>query len=174
MSPVYLGDYVTLEAGTGIVHSAPAYGVESFFNLRNITFSGLLVDGWDVANFFSNVQNVGSVVNFNPGTPTTRNYALTGTWDKRANAVPCGAVTLNTPTIGSGGTSVTLRWSGSATRYLVRYRIAGAQQWTYVQTTATSLVVSTTALQSYVWQVIGGCDSTQTISNYTAQGSFHT
>ncbi|HEX5476776.1 MAG TPA: class I tRNA ligase family protein, partial [Burkholderiales bacterium] len=28
LSPVYLGDYVTLDAGTGIVHSAPAYGVE--------------------------------------------------------------------------------------------------------------------------------------------------
>jgi len=30
MSPVYLGDYVTLDTGTGIVHSAPAYGVEDF------------------------------------------------------------------------------------------------------------------------------------------------
>jgi isoleucyl-tRNA synthetase len=29
-SPVYLGEYVTTESGTGIVHSAPAYGVEDF------------------------------------------------------------------------------------------------------------------------------------------------
>jgi len=29
-SPVFLGDYVTLDAGTGIVHSAPAYGVEDY------------------------------------------------------------------------------------------------------------------------------------------------
>ncbi|MEO7760940.1 MAG: isoleucine--tRNA ligase, partial [Casimicrobiaceae bacterium] len=29
-SPVYLGDYVTLEAGTGVVHSSPAYGVDDF------------------------------------------------------------------------------------------------------------------------------------------------
>ncbi len=29
-SPVFLGEYVTLDAGTGIVHSAPAYGVEDF------------------------------------------------------------------------------------------------------------------------------------------------
>ncbi|MBI3140956.1 MAG: isoleucine--tRNA ligase [Rhodocyclales bacterium] len=29
-SPVYLGDYVTLDAGTGVVHSAPAYGLEDF------------------------------------------------------------------------------------------------------------------------------------------------
>ena len=29
-APVYLGDYVTLEAGTGVVHSSPAYGVDDF------------------------------------------------------------------------------------------------------------------------------------------------
>jgi isoleucyl-tRNA synthetase len=34
LSPVYLGDYVTLEQGTGIVHSAPAYGVEDFQSCR--------------------------------------------------------------------------------------------------------------------------------------------
>ncbi len=33
-SPVYLGEYVTLEQGTGIVHSAPAYGVEDFESCR--------------------------------------------------------------------------------------------------------------------------------------------
>ncbi len=33
-SPVYLGDYVTLEQGTGIVHSAPAYGIEDFVSCR--------------------------------------------------------------------------------------------------------------------------------------------
>ena len=33
-SPVYLGDYVTLDAGTGIVHSSPAYGVEDFDSCR--------------------------------------------------------------------------------------------------------------------------------------------
>ncbi|QJQ05188.1 isoleucine--tRNA ligase [Undibacterium piscinae] len=30
LSPVYLGDYVTLESGTGVVHSAPAYGTEDY------------------------------------------------------------------------------------------------------------------------------------------------
>ena len=34
LSPVFLGDYVTLEQGTGIVHSAPAYGVEDFQSCR--------------------------------------------------------------------------------------------------------------------------------------------
>jgi isoleucyl-tRNA synthetase len=30
ISPVYLADYATAEDGTGVVHSAPAYGVEDF------------------------------------------------------------------------------------------------------------------------------------------------
>ncbi len=34
MSPVYLGDYVTLESGTGVVHSAPAYGIEDFVSCK--------------------------------------------------------------------------------------------------------------------------------------------
>ncbi|GIK86573.1 MAG: isoleucine--tRNA ligase [Betaproteobacteria bacterium] len=33
-APVYLGDYVTAEQGTGIVHSSPAYGVEDFLSCR--------------------------------------------------------------------------------------------------------------------------------------------
>ncbi|HEU4620835.1 MAG TPA: isoleucine--tRNA ligase [Burkholderiaceae bacterium] len=33
-SPVYLGTYVEATAGTGIVHSAPAYGVEDFASCR--------------------------------------------------------------------------------------------------------------------------------------------
>ena len=33
-SPVYLGTYVTLEQGTGIVHSSPAYGIEDFQSCR--------------------------------------------------------------------------------------------------------------------------------------------
>ena len=33
-APVYLGDYVTLEQGTGIVHSSPAYGIDDFASCR--------------------------------------------------------------------------------------------------------------------------------------------
>jgi isoleucyl-tRNA synthetase len=33
-APVYLGEYVTLDTGTGVVHSAPAYGVEDFVSCR--------------------------------------------------------------------------------------------------------------------------------------------
>ncbi len=33
-SPVYLGEYVTLDTGTGVVHSSPAYGVEDFLSCK--------------------------------------------------------------------------------------------------------------------------------------------
>ncbi|MDY3332003.1 MAG: isoleucine--tRNA ligase [Pelistega sp.] len=35
LSPIFLADYVTVDAGTGIVHSAPAYGVEDFISCKN-------------------------------------------------------------------------------------------------------------------------------------------
>ncbi len=39
LSPVYLGEYVTTEQGTGIVHSAPAYGVEDFLSCKHYGMS---------------------------------------------------------------------------------------------------------------------------------------
>jgi isoleucyl-tRNA synthetase len=35
LSPVYLGDYVTLDTGTGIVHSSPAYGIDDFISCKS-------------------------------------------------------------------------------------------------------------------------------------------
>ncbi len=35
VSPLYLADYVALDAGTGIVHSAPAYGEDDFASCRS-------------------------------------------------------------------------------------------------------------------------------------------
>ncbi len=34
VAPVYLGSYVTLDSGTGLVHSSPAYGVEDFLSCK--------------------------------------------------------------------------------------------------------------------------------------------
>ena len=39
VSPIYLGDYVTLEQGTGIVHSSPAYGIDDFNSCRRYGMS---------------------------------------------------------------------------------------------------------------------------------------
>lgn len=34
LAPMYLAEYVTLESGTGVVHSSPAYGVEDFLSCK--------------------------------------------------------------------------------------------------------------------------------------------
>ncbi len=34
LSPIYPGEYVTLDTGTGIVHSAPAYGMDDFISCK--------------------------------------------------------------------------------------------------------------------------------------------
>ncbi|MBS0309108.1 MAG: isoleucine--tRNA ligase [Proteobacteria bacterium] len=34
LSPIYVSDYVALDTGTGIVHSAPAYGVDDFLSCK--------------------------------------------------------------------------------------------------------------------------------------------
>ena len=39
LAPVYLGEYVTLDTGTGIVHSSPAYGVEDFISCKHYGMS---------------------------------------------------------------------------------------------------------------------------------------
>lgn len=55
LSPLYLADYVALDAGTGIVHSAPAYGEDDFASCRRygmafdqilnlVTADGMYVD----------------------------------------------------------------------------------------------------------------------------------
>ena len=38
-APLYLGEYVTLEAGTGLVHSSPAYGVDDFVSCKRYGMS---------------------------------------------------------------------------------------------------------------------------------------
>jgi isoleucyl-tRNA synthetase len=58
LSPVYLGEYVTLDTGTGIVHSAPAYGVEDFNSCRRY--------GMDDDDILTPVQGDGK---FAPGLP---------------------------------------------------------------------------------------------------------
>jgi len=42
-SPVIIGDHVTLESGTGCVHTAPGYGVEDFEVCKNYDDIGILV-----------------------------------------------------------------------------------------------------------------------------------
>ena len=57
-APVYLGDYVTLDTGTGIVHSSPAYGIEDFVSCK--------AHGMTDAEILNPVQGDG---NFAPSLP---------------------------------------------------------------------------------------------------------
>ena len=43
LSPVIVGDHVTLESGTGCVHTAPGYGVEDFEVCKNYDDIDILV-----------------------------------------------------------------------------------------------------------------------------------
>lgn len=53
-APVYLGDYVTTESGTGVVHSAPAYGIEDFVSCK--------AHGMDDKDFINPVMGDGHYV----------------------------------------------------------------------------------------------------------------
>jgi len=150
---------------------APIFAAESFFQIKNMNFAGLLIDGWDIANWLDNATTPPPYQNINVIAPTYRNYALTNVWHRT------GGVTCTTPTLGatsSTATHTTLSWSGGAGRYLLRYRIANAQQWNYKVVEGLDAIVPTLAGQNYVWQVIRGCTSTNTPSYYTPQGSFTT
>ena len=59
-APVYLGDYVTADSGTGVVHSAPTYGIEDFVSCK--------AHGMKDTDFISPVMGDGS-------TPTACRYS---------------------------------------------------------------------------------------------------
>ena len=58
LAPVYQGEYVTLDTGTGVVHSAPAYGIEDFISCK--------AHGLQDADILSPVMGDGKFV---PGLP---------------------------------------------------------------------------------------------------------
>lgn len=161
----------------------PIYGMEIFHIVNNITFTGLLVDGWDVAINSENISNdpvTGATVttkggSMSFGTPVLRNFALTETWDVRTSgATPCSQPILGTVSVAATKTSATLNWSGTSGKFLLRYRIDGTQPWTYVEPASRPWTVTTTPSKNYSWQVMGGCDTANTVSNWTPRGTFST
>lgn len=70
--PVILGDHVTLEAGTGAVHSAPAYGLEDFNAARDLNLE-LLTPVRDDGTFAESVAVVAGLHVEKAG-PTIANY----------------------------------------------------------------------------------------------------
>jgi G8 domain-containing protein len=178
-------DYDETQAVNPSIH--PVHGTEEMFKLDNMTFNGLTIDGWDIANFLellSTNPNNGATVsdkgtNIVVNTPVYKNFAITGTWDKTTAAIPCPLPTLNTISPPSGATSVLLSWQIAPSlvvdKYLIRYRLVDAtegQFWTYRESKENVIAVPTLPGKSYTWQVMTGC--TKTLSNWTAPGPFGT
>ncbi|MBC8118472.1 MAG: isoleucine--tRNA ligase, partial [Burkholderiaceae bacterium] len=72
-SPIYLGDYVTLDTGTGIVHSSPAYGIEDFVSCK--------AHGMTDDEILNPVQGDGVFA------PTLPLFGGQGIWDANPNIV---------------------------------------------------------------------------------------
>jgi hypothetical protein len=129
----------------------PNYGIEMFFALPGQTFNSLLIDGYELATWQSNGVNSGNVTFV---TKTPLNFAADGTW----STTPAAPANPRTDT--QLGQSIVVRWDAvpSATRYLVRYRPLGAQQWQFASPgTATNITLSGLALHTtYQYQVIAG------------------
>ena len=87
VAPVYLADYVELDAGTGIVHSAPAYGEDDFYTCKRygmtnddiispVQSNGVYVDDlpffggqfiWKAnANIVAKLEEVGALLKYEP------------------------------------------------------------------------------------------------------------
>ena len=62
-SPIYLGGYVTLDTGTGIVHSAPAYGIEDFESCRRYGMKddAILTPVLGIGKFVDNLEFFGGL-----------------------------------------------------------------------------------------------------------------
>ena len=89
-SPVYLGDYVTLETGTGLVHSAPAYGVEDFISCRahGITDDQILNPVMGDGRFASSLPLFGGLSIWEANPKIVEHMKANGTLLKVAEAHP--------------------------------------------------------------------------------------
>jgi hypothetical protein len=149
------------------------------------TFTNLTIDGYEVAGMIelinsSSTFNNRSQITFS-GAQTYLNYANFDTWDMTASCATLASVTVTT----LSPTSRKLSWTANGTstaiqkRYLVRYRVNGAQQWTLVDTTGTSVTLTgLTTGKTYTYQVMAGCKDASgnetTPSLYTVAATFNT
>src|SRR5262249_41527002 len=119
--------------------------------LDSSTFHNLTIDGYEMAGLIdlttpspgSRTFDNRSEITFT-GTRSYLNYVNFDTWDRTASCPTLSSVTV-TPV---SSTSRTLAWTPNGTaaeiqkRYLVRYKISGAQQWQEVDTAGSSVTLS--------------------------------
>jgi len=143
----------------------PIEAMEAYQSIVKITWSGLTVEGWDVANWTATGTNTGDHTYLT--TPVFRNYVLFGKWYSGQTS-QCPAPTGLIASVQNLGSQATMTWNGSSSNnaFLVRYRQIGAQQWMYVRVAGgpNQVIASTTAGQAYEFQVVAGC--TERVSVY--------
>jgi hypothetical protein len=155
--------------------------------LDDSTFHNLTIDGYEVAGMIELINNTNTFDNRSEitfsGTKSYLNYVNFDTWNKSTGA-SCPTLAGATVTTLSP-TSRKIAWTpnGTATaiqkRYLVRYRAAGDQQWTLLDTTASSVTLTGLATgKTYTYQVIAGCKDASgketSPSLYTVAATFTT
>lgn len=160
-------------------------GAEIDFTIKQTSFTGLTIDGYEVAGRIENCANNARADLAFAGGQTYLDYANFDTWHQ---ANPCNGQAPPTCPVPTGvtvtgqGSSRTLSWTFNPIqkRFLVRYRADGDAQWKLVDTTGTSVNLTGLATgRQYTYQVIAGCKDTGTgketaPSTYTAAATFNT
>lgn len=161
---------------------SPYVGAEIDFTIKETTFSSLKIDGYEVAGRIENcANNARNDIQFLVS-KNYDNYANADTWhvadiNGLCNGVPAPTCAAPTGVTVSPSNPTSISWTASPSnaRYLVRYRLNGAQQWNMIDTTVTSVSLGTLAPGQYTYQVIAGCQSggKETLpSSYTAAATF--
>jgi isoleucyl-tRNA synthetase len=110
-SPIYLAEFVTLEQGTGIVHSSPAYGIDDFVSCRRY---GMRDD--EILNPVQGDGRYAASLPFSAGCPSGRPIRRSSTSCAKSTRC-CTSRSFRTATCIAGGTrrrsSIARRRSGS-------------------------------------------------------------
>ena len=152
-------------------------GAEIYRQIEDTTFTGLTIDGYEVAGWIENGgTDARAEVTF-PSSPTYLNSVSCDTWTRSITCPDPANVTV-TPV---SATSRTISWSSNTEhkRYMVRYRAGSDQKWQLATTTGTSVTLTGLSTgKTYTFQVIAGCKDTGTgeetaPSDYTVAATFN-
>jgi hypothetical protein len=165
-------------------NASSAYvGAEIGFVFNDSTFTGLTIDGYEVAGVTKNCDDDNTTEVTFPGGKTYLNYALQDTWNRKpvcSASKTCGVPTgVTVTTVSSTSRKISWTFNAAHKRTLVRYRANGDQQWSYASSTGTSVTIS--GLQTgrtYTYQLIAGCQDANgketAPSVYTTAAIFNT
>jgi hypothetical protein len=143
---------------------SPNYGVEANFILDDMSWTNLILDGYELATFQwdgTNTDQPPTNVSFNDNPHNYFHYVQDGTFIKGLCSAP-GIPTGSADASGNG----TITWAAapdSPTMYLARYRASGDQKWSFASVAggAANPSVQVSGLipgKTYQIQVDAGCN----------------